>query len=163
MAYKILFVCTGNICRSPTAHAAMRHAVQAAGMAGQVVVDSAATNAYHTGEPPDRRSIAAARVRGIVMDDLRARSLVPGDADEFDLILAMDRGHLSHIQKMIPAGRRARTGMFMDFAPGGTGEDVPDPYYGGARDFEIVLDMVERAVAGLMTHVQRFDAGKESV
>lgn len=163
MTYNILFVCTGNICRSPTAHGAMRHAVREAGMEGRVIIDSAATHAYHTGDPPDRRSIAAARARGIIIDDLRARPLVRGDAEEFDLILAMDRGHLSHIEKMIPAVRRARMGMFMDFAPGGNGEDVPDPYYGGARDFEIVLDMVEQAVAGLMTHVRRFDTRKESV
>lgn len=163
MTFRVLFVCTGNICRSPTAHGLLRQAVQGAGWAGWVEVDSAGTHSYHTGDPPDHRSVAAARARGVMIDDLRARTLVPGDADEFDLILAMDGGHMAHIERMIPPGRRARTGMFLDFAPQAGVRDMPDPYYGGARDFERVLDLAEAGVAGLMAHIARFDDGKESV
>lgn len=129
----------------------------------RVRVDSAATHGYHTGEPPDPRSVAAARTRGIMMGDLRARPLVRGDGDEFDLILAMDRGHLLHIQNMMSSGQKARTGLFLDFAPEQALREVPDPYYGGARDFERVLDLVEAGVAGLMAHLRSFDDRAESV
>ena len=162
MACGVLFVCTGNICRSPTAHGAFRHAVRAAGMDALVTVDSAGTHGYHIGDPPDPRSVAAARARGVMIDDLRARKMVKEDAGRFDLILAMDRGHLSHIHRVIPPGSRAKASLFLDFAPEAAWREVPDPYYGGAADFELVLDLVEQGVRGLLTHVQRFETGAES-
>lgn len=162
MAYGVLFVCTGNICRSPTAHGAFRDAVRAAGLEGRVRVDSAGTHGYHVGDPPDPRTVAAGRARGLILDDLRARKLVAADADRFDLILAMDAGHLSHIQRIIPAGSRAQAALFLDFAPDAPLREVPDPYYGGAADFERVLDLVAQGVRGLITHVRRFESGGES-
>lgn len=162
MTYSVLFVCTGNICRSPTAHGAFRHAVQEAGLDRWVMVDSAGTHGYHIGDPPDPRSVAAAKARGMMIHDLRARKLVAADADLFDLILAMDRGHLSHIHKLIPAGSRARTSLFLDYAPEAALREVPDPYYGGSQDFELVLDLVEKGVRGLLAHVRRFETGAES-
>lgn len=162
MTYNVLFVCTGNICRSPTAHGAFRHALQAAGMERWVTVDSAGTHGYHIGDPPDPRSVAAAKARGVVIHDLRARKLVAADAELFDLILAMDRGHLSHIQRLVPAGSRAQVSLFLDYAPEAVLREVPDPYYGGAQDFELVLDLVEQGVRGLLAHVRRFETGAES-
>ena len=162
MTYSVLFVCTGNICRSPTAHGAFRHVVQAAGMSRFVAVESAGTHGYHIGDPPDPRSVAAAKARGVMIHDLRARKLVAADADRFDLILAMDRGHLYHIQKMIPPGSLATASLFLDYAPEATLREVPDPYYGGAADFELVLDLVAQGVEGLLAHVRRFETGAES-
>jgi protein-tyrosine phosphatase len=140
----ILFVCTGNICRSPTAEGVFRHLVDKAGLSDRISVDSAGTHAYHIGERPDHRSIAAAARRGYDLSDLRARVLVPADYDRFDLLLAMDRGHLEIMQRKQPAGSRARLALFMAEVPAPlTNCDVPDPYYGEGRHFADVLDLVE--------------------
>ncbi len=150
----VLFVCTGNICRSPTADGVMRHRVAAAGLEGQVLVDSAGTHGYHIGEPPDPRTIQAARARGYDLSPLRARKLVVADFDRFDLILAMDRGHLEIMRRLAPAGSPAELALFTRFAPPPhTDRDVPDPYYGGAQGFAEVLDMVEAGVAALMARL----------
>jgi protein-tyrosine phosphatase len=151
---KVLFVCTGNICRSPTAEGVFRALVDAEGLAGRIGVDSAGTHAYHVGEPPDRRSTEAARRRGFELKDLRARALRKGDFDEFDLLLAMDRSHLDLMTRACPEGRRERLALFLSFAPQLGAEDVPDPYYGGADGFERVLDMIEAGAAGLLAHVR---------
>lgn len=152
---KILFVCTGNICRSPTAEGVFRALVAAEGLAGHVATDSAGTHAYHVGEPPDGRSTAAALRRGIDLSDLRARKVRASDYGEFDLVLAMDRGHADILRRQCPADLADRVKLFLDFAPDLGMQDVPDPYYGGGDGFERVLDMIEAGSAGLLAHIRR--------
>ncbi|OAN52166.1 phosphotyrosine protein phosphatase [Paramagnetospirillum marisnigri] len=152
---KILFVCTGNICRSPTAHGVFRDLVQSQGLDGVIAVDSAGTHAYHVGQPPDDRSVAAARRRGVILDDLRARQVEKADFDSFDLILAMDRGHLGLLTSRCPPVRQDRLALFLSFAPQLRLQDVPDPYYGGGDGFERVLDMIEAGSAGLLEHIRK--------
>jgi protein-tyrosine phosphatase len=151
---KVLFVCTGNICRSPTAEGVFRAVVASAGLAGRIGADSAGTHGYHVGEPPDARSMAAARKRGIAMDDLRARKVSVSDFEAFDLVLAMDRSHHDILSRLCPKGREDRLTLFMDFAPDWNIKDVPDPYYGGADGFERVLDMIEDGSRALLTHLK---------
>ncbi len=152
---KVLFVCTGNICRSPTAEGVFRALVAAEGLAGHVATDSAGTHAYHVGEPPDGRSTAAALRRGIDLSDLRARKVRASDYAEFDLVLAMDRGHADILRRQCPADLAGRVRLFLDFAPDLGIQDVPDPYYGGGDGFERVLDMIEAGSAGLLSHIRR--------
>ncbi len=150
----VLFVCTGNICRSPTADGVFRRLVADAGL--DVLVDSSGTHGYHIGDPPDPRSIKAARTRGYDLSPLRARKLVVADFTRFDLILAMDRGHLEIMQRLAPAGATAELALFSQFAPAPwRGRDVPDPYYGGAEGFLEVLDMVEAGAKALLARVSR--------
>jgi protein-tyrosine phosphatase len=145
---KVLFVCLGNICRSPTAEGVVR-AIAAREFPGLAIeVDSAGTADYHVGEPPDRRSIAAARHRGYDIAVHRARQVTAADFSNFDYVLAMDRANLAELER-IKARGRAHVGLFMAFAPGAEGE-VPDPYYGGAGDFERVLDLCESGARGLL-------------
>jgi protein-tyrosine phosphatase len=153
--YKILFVCTGNICRSPTAEGVLRHHLAASSLKGKVQVDSAGTHGYHIGEPPDRRSIAAAKRRGIMIDDLRARKVTAEDFHAFDLILACDKEHMSHLKRMQPKEARAVTGLFLEYAGIRDTKEVPDPYYGETSDFDHVLDLTEQAVAPLIDKLQR--------
>ncbi|MDX2143608.1 MAG: low molecular weight protein-tyrosine-phosphatase [Rhodospirillaceae bacterium] len=151
MAYRVLFVCTGNICRSPTAEGAFRRAVEAANLAAAIETDSAGTHGYHIGEPPDARSIKHAGQRGIDIANLRARRVREADFDAFDLILAMDREHLAHLRAMRREHHKAEVRLFLDFHSAERHHDVPDPYYGEAPDFEHVLDLVEEASRGLLT------------
>lgn len=151
---KVLFVCTGNICRSPTADGVFRALVAAEGLAGRIEVDSAGTHAYHVGEPPDRRSTEAARKRGYELKDLRARALKKSDFAEFDLLLAMDRGHLDIMRRACPPDLQDRLVLFLSFAPQLGLQDVPDPYYGAGDGFERVLDMIEAGSVGLMAHIR---------
>lgn len=153
--YGILFVCTGNICRSPTAEGVFRARAGENGLLERLTIDSAGTHGYHVGEPPDSRAIAAALARGVQMDDLRARRLSSQDFHDFDLILAMDTGHHSHMLAMTPNESRAQTALFLDYAPETGLQDVPDPYYGGAQGFEEVLDLVDAGVEGLLAHVRK--------
>ncbi len=146
---RVLFVCTGNICRSPTAEGVFRALAERAGLARAVEADSAGTHDYHVGEPPDERSQIAARRRGVEIGQLRARRVDDGDFDRFDMILAMDRGHLRILRRRCPADKADRVRLFLDFAPG-HGQDVPDPYFGESNGFETVLDLVEKASAGLI-------------
>ncbi len=150
----IMFVCTGNICRSPTAEGVFRALVARAGLDGRIATDSAGTHGYHVGEPPDARSCAAARGRGIDLDSLRARQVRPADFAEFDLVLAMDRGHHAQLARLCPPEHRHRLHLFMDFAPDTGIRDVPDPYYGSGDGFERVFDLIEAGCAGLLAHIR---------
>jgi protein-tyrosine phosphatase len=155
MTRRVLFVCLGNICRSPTAEAVFRELLrrEAAGLA--VDVDSAGTHGYHAGEPPDARAIAAAARRGIDMSDLRARMLEAADFERFDLVLAMDQQNFRRLQRLAPAAYRNRLRLFLDYAPDLGRRDVPDPYYGGETGFEEVLDLVEAASRGLLAALRQ--------
>jgi len=149
-------VCSGNICRSPTAEAVLRARLAAAGLADQVQVDSAGTQDYHRGSPPDARAVARAAARGYDLQALRARLLVDADFERFDLLLAMDRGHLDLMQRRCPPEGRRRIALLMGFAPGLAPDDeVPDPYYGSVAAFDRVLDLVEPACDALLRDLQR--------
>lgn len=150
MMKRILFVCTGNICRSPTADGIARHWAERLGVLGEVEFDSAGTHAYHTGEAPDPRAQRAARSRGYDLSRLRARPVVPQDFERFDLILAMDRGHLVWLRRECPAEHRHKLSMFTAWSEHYRDADVPDPYYGGDDGFAEVLDICEDAVHGLL-------------
>jgi low molecular weight protein-tyrosine phosphatase len=150
----VLFVCTGNICRSPTADGVMRRLVREAGLAQEVRVDSAGTHDYHVGEPPDGRAQEHARRRGYDLSGLRARQVARDDFDSFELILAMDRGHLSILSRIAPPQHRHKLRLLMQFADGWQIDEVPDPYYGGPGGFERVLDMVEAAALGLLAKLR---------
>jgi protein-tyrosine phosphatase len=150
-ALRVLMVCMGNICRSPTAEAVLRAQLQRASLADKVLVDSAGTHGYHTGEPPDPRAIARGRQRGYALDGLRARPVHEQDFARFDLILAMDEANLAWLQRKAPEAAAGRLGLLMTYAsrhPGVTA--VPDPYYGAPEGFDRVLDLVEDACAGLL-------------
>ncbi|HEY4646495.1 MAG TPA: low molecular weight protein-tyrosine-phosphatase [Steroidobacteraceae bacterium] len=152
---RILFVCLGNICRSPTAEAVFRHVLATVETDLKIEVDSAGIGSWHIGEPPDERAQAAARRRGFDMSALRARQIVREDFERFDLILAMDRENLVELRKRSPQQYRERVRLFLEYAPDVGEEDVPDPYYGGAAGFEAVLDLTEQAVCGLLDHLTR--------
>lgn len=152
---KILFVCLGNICRSPAAEAVFRAAAAREAPELAVEVDSAGTAGYHIGEPPDLRMRNAARRRGYDMSSLRARIVEPSDFEHFDLILAMDRENLTTLHSRAPAHTRERVRLFLEFAPDATITEVPDPYYGGPNGFEEVLDLVEAATQGLLQHLRQ--------
>ncbi|MEP7243872.1 MAG: low molecular weight protein-tyrosine-phosphatase [Gammaproteobacteria bacterium] len=151
---RILFVCLGNICRSPSAEAVLREIAAREAPELLIEVDSAGTAGYHIGDPPDARSTEAARLRGYDMTPLRARIVDPEDFERFDLILAMDQDNLATLQKRAPAARRERVRLFLEFAPDAGRAEVPDPYYGGAAVFEEVLDLVEAASRGLLVHLR---------
>lgn len=150
---KVLFVCMGNICRSPTAHGVFRRLVADRGLQHLIEIDSAGTHAYHLGEPPDRRAQQTARERGIDIADLRARRARQEDFFEFDYILAMDQDNYDHLSGICPDGMEGKLRLFMDFAPEFRVREVPDPYYGGSRGFDRVFDMVESAARGLLEEV----------
>jgi len=147
---RVLFVCLGNICRSPTAEAVVRDFARREASGLVLEFDSAGTHGYHTGDPPDERSIATARRRGIDMSDLRARVVEPVDFDRFDLVLAMDEAVYDELKRVAPQGRSEKVRLFLEFAPQLGRRDVPDPYYGGAAGFEDVLDLVEEGARGLL-------------
>jgi protein-tyrosine phosphatase len=151
---KILFVCLGNICRSPTAEVVFRTVVAREAPDLHLEIDSAGTAGYHIGAPPDSRTRQAALRRGYDMSALRARVVEPVDFTRFDLILAMDRQNLEVLQRRAPQDARERIRLFLEFAPEADATEVPDPYYGGVNGFEEVLDLVEAAAHGLLRHVK---------
>jgi protein-tyrosine phosphatase len=160
---KILFVCLGNICRSPTAEIVFRGIVARDAPDLSIEIDSAGTASYHVGAPPDIRTTQAALRRGYDMSALRARAVEPRDFGRFDLILAMDRHNLEVLQQRAPVAARTRIRLFLEFAPDAGATEVPDPYYGGANGFEEVLDLVEAAARGLLRHVRsKTGSGPES-
>lgn len=154
MKIKVLFVCMGNICRSPTAEAVFRHYVAQAGLAEHIHIDSAGTHDYHIGEAPDARTQRAAKQRGFDMSMLRGRQVGVEDFSRFDYVLAMDEANLSILERLRPRDAESHLGLFLQFAGHHSEREVPDPYYGGADGFERVLDMVEDAAAGLLRHVR---------
>lgn len=157
MMIRVLFVCLGNICRSPAAEGVFRHLVAEAGLSHELAIDSAGTGAWHVGEPADRRMRDAARQRGIRLAG-SARQIVPSDFEDFDWILAMDESNLQHLRRIAHAHHHHKIRKFGDFDPDAPGADVPDPYYGEDDGFAAVLDIVTRASHGLLAHL-RSDAG----
>jgi protein-tyrosine phosphatase len=151
---RILFVCLGNICRSPTAEGVLRALAAREAPELSIEVDSAGTAAYHVGEPPDPRTREAAARRGYDLAALRARIVEPGDFERFDLILAMDRENLQVLQRRAPGSARERLRLFLEFSPEPGPSEVPDPYYGGPNGFEEVLDLVEAAARGLIARLR---------
>lgn len=157
----VLFVCMGNICRSPTADAVFHHHIRSAGLEHLFHIDSAGTHAYHIGEPPDRRSQQAALRRGYNMQDLRARRVIPEDFSRFQYILAMDHHNLGDLQQNCPPQYASRLELFLQYSDQWkTHQEVPDPYYGGSHGFERVLDLVENASQGLLRHILDDTLGK---
>lgn len=152
---RVLMLCTGNICRSPIAEGLLRSYVAEAGLADLIAVDSAGTTDYHAGEPPDRRARQVMQKRGFEIGDQRARPLVTADLERFDYLLAMDDSHLAALQRL--AEEVESPGVIhriMEFAPDWTLQQVPDPYYGGQRGFDQVVDMLEAATQGLLNHLR---------
>lgn len=147
----VLFVCLGNICRSPTAEAVFRHKAKAAGL--DLLIDSAGTHGYHNGAPPDKRSQAAGKARGYSFKGLKCRRVVDDDFTRFDYILAMDCENLSKLRKMSEPEHHEKIQLFLDFAQSDE-EEVPDPYYGGKKGFELVLDLIEEASEGLLAKLK---------
>ena len=145
---RVLFVCTGNICRSPTAAGVFAHFVQQAGLAQAIQVDSAGTHDYHAGEAPDPRAQHHARLRGYDLSELRARQVRRRDFAEFDHIVALDRGHLEILRRSCPPELHGKLRLLIK------GRDIPDPYYGGAEGFERVLDLVEAACLALLAELR---------
>jgi len=151
---RILFVCTGNICRSPTAEGVFQGLVTREGLAAHIDVDSAGTHDWHQGNPPDQRSIEAAASRGVDLSAQRSRPITTADFNDFDYTLAMDSDNFGILSAKCPSSARTRLDYFLDFAPAIDLREVPDPYYGGPRGFEDVLDMIEVASAGLLDDIR---------
>jgi len=152
---RVLFVCLGNICRSPTAEGIFRQLVEDQNLSERIEADSAGTHAYHVGEPPDARAQAAAARRGVDLSVLRGRLATRQDIEEFDYILAMDRGNLDALLSITPSGMDHKVKLLMEFAPNARAQDVPDPYYGGTAGFDQVIDMLEEAAQGLLEELRR--------
>ena len=150
---RVVFVCTGNICRSPTAHAVLRQRIAERGLGDRLAVDSAGLEAWHAGEPPDARSIRHARQRGYELSDLRARHFSARDFEHADWVLVMDDGHLQRAARLCPPQQAHKLRLLTDFCRVHQADEVPDPYYGGAQGFEQVLDLVEDACDGLLAHL----------
>lgn len=152
--HRLLFVCMGNICRSPTAEGAFRTYMREHAPEMKIHVDSAGTHAYHAGEPPDARARRAAERRGIDLSDLRARRIAEEDFSNFDLVLAMDLLNLETLRDRCPQEHHGRLHLLLDFAGESSVQEIPDPYYGGQHGFERVLDLVEAANEGLLAHLR---------
>jgi protein-tyrosine phosphatase len=148
----VLFVCMANICRSPTAEGVFRHVVNEAGLAERFEIDSAGTHAYHTGEPPDRRAVAAAEKRGVSLKDIAARRVADIDFEQFDYVIAMDEDNQQRLLDQSPQEHQSKIHLFLSFSADDEIE-VPDPYYGGAKGFERVLDLIEKASKDLLKSI----------
>ncbi|UZE97956.1 low molecular weight protein-tyrosine-phosphatase [Alkalimarinus alittae] len=152
---KVLFVCLGNICRSPTAHGVFDALLKSEGLADKVAVDSAGTAAWHIGKTPDNRSQAAAKNRGVDLSYIRARQVEASDLDEYDYVLAMDKSNLENLTELSTPENRNKVKLFLEYAQHHIESEVPDPYYGGAKGFNTVLDLVEDASAGLLDDIKK--------
>jgi len=152
---KVLFVCMGNICRSPTAEGVFRQVVDDAGLSHLIEIDSAGTHAYHVGEQPDRRSQATALRRGFDLSSQRARKVHKNDFDEFHYVLAMDNENYANLRAICSEAALSKVGLFLEHGINISETEVPDPYYGGDRGFEHVLDLIEDASRGLLAHIQK--------
>ncbi len=150
----VLVVCTGNICRSPTGEGVLRHLAEKRGLSDRVRIASAGTHDYHVGESPDPRTLKHASKRGYDLTAQRAAQVRKQDFHDFDYILAMDRSHLRILRGLQPAGSKAKLGLFLEASGKWKGQDVPDPYYGGAADFEEVLDMAEEAAERWLDRIE---------
>jgi protein-tyrosine phosphatase len=158
---RVLFVCLGNICRSPTGEGVLRHLVAERGLAEVVEIDSAGVGSWHIGEPADARMRQAASRRGYDLAS-RARQVSEGDFDHYDLIVAMDRSNHSDLSALQPADARAELRLFSDFLPAGSPADVPDPYYGGPQGFDRVLDLIEEGTEAILDHLLSGAAGRRA-
>ncbi len=152
---EVLFVCMGNLCRSPTAEAVFRALVEKEGMGQRILIDSAGTHDYHVGHAPDARAQDAARQRGYDMRGLRGRQVERADFARFAYVLAMDNANLAILRRLRPQDATGHLGLFLEFARRHGESEVPDPYYGGASGFSHVLDLVEDASEGLLAHIRR--------
>ena len=152
---KVLFVCMGNICRSPTAEGVFRKVVKDAGLEHKFEIDSAGTIGYHAGERPDQRAQDAASNRGYDLSKQKARQVKARDYEYYDYILAMDRDNYSGLEKICPVGSEHKLQLFLSYAPNLETDEVPDPYYGGVSGFERVLDMIEQASEGLLAEIRQ--------
>lgn len=152
--FSILFVCLGNICRSPLAEGVFRHRVIEAGLDGDLRVESAGTGGWHVGDPPDPRSVDVARRNGVSLDGQSAQRVRAEDFSEFDMIVAMDRSNFTDLRRIAPEGSRAELVLLRDFDPEPGDGEVPDPYYGGPDGFDRVFDMIDRSCAALVQHVR---------
>lgn len=150
---KVLFVCLGNICRSPTAEGVFRKILEESALAEAIMIDSAGTHAYHIDQPPDHRAQQAAARRGIDMSALRGRQAMARDIEEFDYVLAMDRENYHNLTRL--KGERENIRLFLDYSENFADDEVPDPYYGGLNGFERVLDMIEDACRGLLADIRQ--------
>lgn len=155
MSYRVLLVCMGNICRSPTAEGVLRHFIKINNLGDKVEVDSAGTHGYHVGEAPDSRTQRAALARGYNLSQLRARKVARQDLDYFDLILAMDKSNLDNLKRLASPEQQERIGLFMAYSRNFDDDEVPDPYYGLGHGFDLVLDMVEDASLGLVEDIKK--------
>lgn len=155
MKVKVLFVCMGNICRSPAAETVFRHLVEREGLADHILIDSAGTHDYHVGDAPDARMQRAAQQRGYDMSMLRGRQVEAEDFNRFDYVLAMDNMNLAMLERLRPDDAQSHLGLLLDYAERHKEREVPDPYYGGADGFEHVLDLVEDGAAGLLKHLRQ--------
>lgn len=151
---RVLFVCMGNICRSPLAEGVFQRCVAEAGLSERIASDSAGTHGYHIGEPPDVRAQKAAQRRGYDISGLRARQVTRQDFGEFDYVLAMDETNRRLLARLCPEREAYKLKLFMEFHADPAAREVPDPYYGGEQGFETVLDLVEEAARGLLSHLR---------
>ncbi len=152
---KVLFVCMGNICRSPSAEGVFRQLVENQSLDAIIETDSAGTHAYHVGETPDQRAQATAMSRDIDLSALRARKFLADDFNDFDYVIAMDKSNYRHMQAQDPGDGKAQLSLFLDFAEQSEEEEVPDPYYGGNKGFELVFNMIQEASEGLLEHIRK--------
>ncbi len=161
IVHRVLFVCLGNICRSPTAEGVFRKTVESRGLAGRFEIDSAGTGDWHLGAPPDHRAQRAAARRGIDLSGLRARRISAADLAAFDHLIAMDRDNHASLTRLAGAQHRHKVRLFLELSPGIDGDEVPDPYYGGEPGFDRALDLLEQASRDLHDHLSPADGDRE--